>query len=65
MASDGFGGLFDQVRAAPKKAAVPLTVSQINQRAKGALERQLGRVAVIGEVSKQAFIRTSLVFPEG
>jgi exodeoxyribonuclease VII large subunit len=52
MANDSFGGLFDSVRSAPKKAALPLTVSQINQRAKGALERQLGRVAVIGEVSK-------------
>lgn len=52
MANDGFGGLFDKVMAAPKAAAAPLTVSQVNQKAKGALERHLGRVTVIGEVSQ-------------
>lgn len=50
--SDGFGGLFDKVMAAPKTPVRPLTVSQINQRSKQVLERQLGQVAVIGEVSQ-------------
>jgi len=52
MANDGFGGLFDKVMAPSKAAVAPLTVSQVNQRAKNALERQLGRVAVIGEISQ-------------
>jgi exodeoxyribonuclease VII large subunit len=52
MANDGFGGLFDKVMAPPKAAVAPLTVSQVNQRAKTALERQLGHVTVIGEISQ-------------
>ena len=45
---------FDLFAGAPKgptRSANPLTVTQLNQRARQLLERQMGQVSVVGEVS--------------